>query len=72
MGQEPRRRIRFGTKRCKAKVREDLESERRLKSDHMLRDELIRKLLDAHQFEVPESLVEQQTNHRLEGVVRDR
>ena len=31
----------------------------------------MRKLLEAHQFEVPESLVEQQTNHRLESVVRD-
>jgi FKBP-type peptidyl-prolyl cis-trans isomerase (trigger factor) len=38
--------------------------------DHNLRDEVIRKLLDAHQFEVPQSLIEQQTQTRLEGVVR--
>ena len=54
----------------KTKVREDLEARATAESDHNLRDEIIRKLLDAHPFEVPESLVEQQTQHRLEGVVR--
>jgi trigger factor len=54
----------------KTKVREDLEARAAFESDHKLRDEVIRKLLDAHQFEVPESLIEQQTQHRLEGVVR--
>jgi trigger factor len=54
----------------KTKVREDLEARATFESDHKLRDEVIRKLLDAHPFEVPQSLVEQQTQHRLEGVVR--
>jgi len=54
----------------KTKVREDLEARATFESDHRLRDDLIRKLLDAHPFEVPESLVEQQTQTRLEGVVR--
>ncbi len=54
----------------KSKVREDLESRATAESDHNLRDEVIRKLLDAHQFEVPQSLVDQQTQTRLEGVVR--
>ena len=36
----------------------------------MLRDELLRNLIEANKFEVPESLVEHQTNHRLEGVAR--
>ena len=54
----------------KAKVREDLEARATFESDHNLRDELIVKLLDAHPFEVPQSLVEQQTQTRLEGVVR--
>ncbi len=40
-------------------------------AEHRLRSELMRKLLEAHQFEVPQSLVEHQTNHRLENVVRD-
>jgi trigger factor len=30
----------------------------------------MRKLIDAHQFEVPQSLIAQQTKHRLEGVAR--
>jgi len=54
----------------KTKVREDLEARAAFESDHNLRDDLIRKLLDAHPFEVPQSLVEQQTQTRLEGVVR--
>jgi trigger factor len=54
----------------KAKVREDLEMRSVVESDRQMRDEVIRKLLDAHRFEVPQSLVEQQTNHRLEGVAR--
>jgi trigger factor len=54
----------------KAKVREDLEARTAAESDRQLRDDVIRKLLDAHQFEVPESLVEHQTDHRLEGVAQ--
>src|ERR1043165_1608212 len=54
----------------KTKVREDLEARSTFESDHRLRDDLVRKLLDAHPFEVPQSLVEQQTQTRLEGVVR--
>ena len=54
----------------KSKVREDLETRATAESEHNLRDEVIRRLLDAHQFEVPQSLVDQQTQTRLEGVVR--
>jgi trigger factor len=54
----------------KAKVREDLETRASVESDRRLRDELLRALIEANKFEVPESLVEQQTNHRLEGVAR--
>ncbi|HEU5460484.1 MAG TPA: trigger factor [Pyrinomonadaceae bacterium] len=54
----------------KAKVREDLEARAAAESDRMLRDELLRNLIEANKFEVPESLVEHQTNHRLEGVAR--
>jgi trigger factor len=31
----------------------------------------MKRLLEAHKFEVPQSLVDQQTSHRLESVVRD-
>ncbi|HKY44706.1 MAG TPA: trigger factor [Pyrinomonadaceae bacterium] len=54
----------------KAKVREDLEARAAADSDRMLRDDLLRALIEANKFEVPESLVQYQTNHRLEGVAR--
>ena len=54
----------------KAKVREDLEARATVESDHIVRDEIMKKLLEAHQFEVPESLVNHQTQHRLETVAR--
>jgi trigger factor len=54
----------------KTKVREDLEARATAESDNQMRGELVRKLVAAHQFEVPESLVEQQTVHRLEEIAR--
>jgi trigger factor len=54
----------------KTKVREDLEARAAAESDHNLRDEVLRKLLEAHKFEVPESLVNHQTQHRMQTVVR--
>jgi trigger factor len=54
----------------KTKVREDLEARATAESDRQLRDDVMRKLIDAHQFEVPQSLIAQQTRHRLEGVAR--
>jgi trigger factor len=54
----------------KTKVREDLEARATAESDHWLRGEIMKKLLEAHKFEVPESLVNQQTQHRLETVAR--
>ena len=54
----------------RAKVRENLEATATAESDQKLRDDVIRKLLDAHKFEVPESLVEQQTKQRIEQVAR--
>jgi len=55
----------------KTKVREDLEARATAESDHLLREEIMKKLLDAHKFEVPESLVAHQTQYRLEAVARD-
>ena len=54
----------------KSKAREDLEARAAADSDRRLRDELIRKLLDTHPFEVPQSLIEHQTNQRLQTVAR--
>ena len=55
----------------RSKIREDLEKRSTAESDHRLRAEVMRKLLEAHKFEVPQSLVEHQTSQRLESVVRD-
>ena len=52
----------------RTKVREDLEARATAESDHQLRAEVVRKLAAAHPFEVPQSLVEQQTDHRLQEV----
>ncbi len=55
----------------KAKVREDLERRAAADADHHLRSEVMRQLLAAHEFEVPQSFVDQQTNFRMESVVRE-
>ena len=53
------------------KIREDLEKRAAQESDHRLRADLMAKLLEQNEFEVPQSLIEQQTTRRLESVVRD-
>jgi trigger factor len=55
----------------RAKIRDDLEKRATQESDHRLRADLMAKLLEQNQFEVPQSLIEQQTSRRLESVVRD-
>jgi trigger factor len=54
-----------------ARIREDLENRSVAEADQRVRSEVMRKLLEAHRFEVPQSLVNEQTNHRMESVVRD-
>ena len=54
----------------RAKVREDLEARAKAESEHRLRSELVNKLIAEHPFEVPHSLVEQQTDQRLQDVAR--
>ncbi|HEV2912552.1 MAG TPA: trigger factor [Pyrinomonadaceae bacterium] len=53
------------------KVREDLEKRAGVESDHRLRSAVMRKLVEAHPFEVPEVLIEHQTNQLLQSVMRD-
>ncbi|HUS11641.1 MAG TPA: trigger factor [Pyrinomonadaceae bacterium] len=55
----------------RTKIRENMESQAVQEADHRLRADLMQKLLERHQFEVPQSLVEHQTSYRLETVVRD-
>ena len=52
----------------RTKLREDLKARATAEADHNLRADVMRKLVDAHPFEVPQSLVEQQTDYRLEEV----
>ena len=52
----------------RTKLREDLEARATAEADHNLRADVMRKLVAAHPFEVPQSLVEQQTDYRLEEV----
>ncbi|HEV7844600.1 MAG TPA: trigger factor [Pyrinomonadaceae bacterium] len=53
------------------KVREDLVKRAAVESDNRVRSEVMRKLVEAHPFEVPQTLSEHQANNRLEAAVRD-
>ncbi len=55
----------------RTKVREDLEKRASVEADHRLRSQVLQKLIETHEFEVPQSLVDHQTSYRLESVVRD-
>jgi trigger factor len=55
----------------RSKIRQDLELHSKAESDRRLQADLVRQLVATHPFEVPESLVEQQTNQRLQTVVRE-
>ena len=55
----------------RAKLRENLTERARLESEHRLRDEVMGKLIAAHEVEVPESLVKSQARRLLESTVRD-
>lgn len=55
----------------KKRIREDLEDRSKAEAENKLKADLIRTLVSAHQFEVPESWVQKQTSQRLETVVRD-
>jgi len=55
----------------RTKIREDLESQAKNEAEGRMRADLIRKLVESHQFELPERLVQHQTEHRFESVVRD-
>jgi trigger factor len=53
------------------KVRADLEAQVKDEAEGRMRSSLLRKLVDAHEFELPERLLAHQTEHRFESVVRD-
>jgi len=55
----------------RAKIRSDLEQQANNEADAKVRADLVRKLVGSHQFELPQRLIEHQTEHRFESVVRD-
>ena len=55
----------------RAKIRSDLQAQTKDEAEGRMRSDLVRQIVEAHQFELPERLVEHQTEHRLESVVRD-
>jgi trigger factor len=59
------------TDQLRDKIRSDLDSQAKNEAEGKVRTELLRQLVDAHQFELPERLVAHQTEHRFESVVRD-
>lgn len=61
----------FDLETLKTKIREDLEMRMGMDADRRMRDDLIRQLITAHPFEVPQTLVEQQTDQRLQTAVRE-
>jgi trigger factor len=55
----------------RVKIKEDLEGQANTEAEGRVRTELLRKFVDAHQFELPERVVAHQTERRFESVVRD-
>jgi len=55
----------------RTKIRSDIEQQVRDESDNKVRGALLCQLVDSHAFELPDRLVEHQTESRLESVVRD-
>jgi trigger factor len=55
----------------RTKVCSDIEAQAKHEGEGKMRADLVRQLVEAHAFELPERLVQQQTEHRLESVVRD-
>jgi trigger factor len=53
------------------KVREDLANRSHAESENRLRGVVLRKLVETHPFEVPQSLIEHQADQLLESVARD-
>jgi trigger factor len=51
-------------------IREQMESERKHEAEHAAKEKLVRELIQRNDFEVPDSLIEQQIDIRLERGLR--
>jgi trigger factor len=54
----------------RGKIRQNLEAESDLRRTHQAHDRIVSKLIAAHDFPVPEALIEQQMDVRLERAIR--
>jgi trigger factor len=54
----------------RGKIRQNLEAEGDLRRTHQAHDRIVSKLIAAHDFPVPEALIEQQMDVRLERAIR--
>ncbi len=52
------------------RIREQMESERKHEAEHKAKDKLVEELIQRNEFEVPDSLIEQQIDIRLERGLR--
>ncbi len=55
----------------RARIREDLENRSAAEADRRLRRDILDELLERHKFEVPQTLIEHEANHRLQDFVRN-
>ena len=55
----------------RARIKDDLKARAAHEADGKMRADLVRQLVEAHAFELPDRLVQHQTEQRLESVVRD-
>jgi trigger factor len=58
-------------KDLRKKLRDDLEMMAKLEADNKVRDELVTKLIEAHQIEVPNTLIDIQARNLLENFAQD-
>ncbi|HEV3468595.1 MAG TPA: trigger factor [Pyrinomonadaceae bacterium] len=57
--------------RLRERVRENLTRNAEGESEHRLRDEILSRLIERHQFEVPETFVSYRANQMLQATLRD-
>ena len=53
------------------KIQSDLQAQATNEAEGKVRSQLLRRLVEGHEFELPERLVQHQTEHRFESVMRD-
>ncbi len=52
-------------------VRDRIEKRKKLEKDAVLKNELLKMLIEKNEFEIPDAMLEDQINLRMEGIVRE-